>query len=116
MTMNLLLPQSTRRSVLVERPRHSGWEQNARETGNECCLVADPRNLRTMADEMEAYRLKIAELQEENTALREAARTFGDLAERLNQELKEERRRNMERRSQTRNTPDRRQLSLHSSK
>lgn len=116
MTMNLLLPQSTRRSVLVERPRHSGWEQNARETGNECCLVADPRNLRTMADEMEAYRLKIAELQEENTTLREAARTFGDLAERLNQELKEERRRNMERRSQTRNTPDRRQLSLHSSK
>jgi hypothetical protein len=116
MTMSLLLPQSTRRSLLVERPRHSGWETDPREIGNECCLVGDSRNLRTMADEMEAYRLKIAELQEENTALREAARTFGDLAERLNQELKEERRRNLERRSQTRNTPDRRRLSLHGSK
>jgi hypothetical protein len=69
-----------------------------------------------MADELESCRLKIAELQEENTALREAARTFGDLAERLNQELKEERRRNKERRSQTRNTPDRRQLSFHTGK
>lgn len=69
-----------------------------------------------MTDEFESYRLKIAELQEENAALREAARTFGDLAERLNQELKEERRRNKERRSHPRSTPDRRQLSLHNSK
>lgn len=116
MRMSLQLPQSTRRSLVVGRPEHTGWEPNTRETGNECCLVADPRNLRTMADEMEKYRLKIAELQEENMALREAARTFGDLAERLNQELKEERRRNKERRSQTRNTPDRRQLSLQNGK
>lgn len=69
-----------------------------------------------MADELESYRLRIAELQEENAALREAARTFGDLAERLNQELKDERRRNNERRAHPRNTPDRRQLSLHSGK
>ena len=116
MTMSLLLPQSTRRPLSVDRPRHSGWQPSTRQTGNECCLLGDPRNLRTMADEMDTYRLKIAELQEENTALREAARTFGDLAERLNQELKEERRRNKERRGQTRNTPDRRQMSFHNSK
>lgn len=116
MSMSLLLPQTTRRSLLVESPRHRGGETDHTGAGNDCCLVAIPRNLRNMADEIESYRLKIAELQEENTALREAARTFGDLAERLNQELKEERRRNKERRSQTRNTPDRRQMSLHSSK
>ena len=69
-----------------------------------------------MADELDSYRQKIAELQEENTALREAARTFGDLAERLNQELKEERRRNKERRSLPRNTADRRHLSFQSGK
>jgi regulator of replication initiation timing len=116
MSMTLLLPQSSRRSLPVESPRHSAWGSDHSEVGNDCCLVAIPRNLRNMADEIESYRLKIAELQEENTALREAARTFGDLAERLNQELKEERRRNKERRSQTRNTPERRQLSFHNSK
>jgi hypothetical protein len=69
-----------------------------------------------MADELDSYRQKIAELQEENTALRDAARTFGDLAERLNQELRGERRRNKERRSHPRSTPDRRHLSFQGSK
>lgn len=66
-----------------------------------------------MTDELDSYRAKIAELQEENAALKEAARTFGDLAERLNHELREERRLNKERRSRKRGTADRRHLSYH---
>lgn len=116
MSVSLRFPESSYRSLVVVTSQHSDEVAGASVKGNDCCLLVDPRTLQTMADELEHYRLKIAELQEENAALREAARTFGDLAERLNMELKEERRRNKERRTQTRNTPDRRQLSFHSSK
>jgi signal transduction protein with GAF and PtsI domain len=40
----------------------------------------------------EAYREKLAELEEQNGYLREAATRFGELAERLNEELKKTRR------------------------
>ena len=116
MSMSLRVPESSYRSLVVGTPRHSDVLADGSVKRNDCCLLVVPRTLQTMADELEHYRLKIAELQEENAALREAARTFGDLAERLNMELKEERRRDKERRTQTRNTPDRRQLSLHSGK
>ena len=61
-----------------------------------------------MPEDDESIRERIAHLQEENSQLREAARTFGDLAERLNAELREERRRNADRRSRPRETRDRR--------
>ena len=64
------------------------------------------------ADDYDTYQKRIAELQEENTHLREAARTFGDLAERLNAELREERRRRVDRRSRSRETPERRNPNL----
>ncbi len=40
----------------------------------------------------EAYRERLAELEEQNGYLREAATRFGELAERLNEELKKARR------------------------
>jgi ABC-type transporter Mla subunit MlaD len=48
-------------------------------------------------------------LQEENRHLRQAAGAFGQLAERLNKRLSEERRR-ADRRRRPRTTPDRRQV------
>jgi FtsZ-binding cell division protein ZapB len=48
------------------------------------------------------------QLQEENRHLRQAAGAFGQLAERLNRTLREERRRSEDRRRLTRGTPDRR--------
>lgn len=50
-------------------------------------------------------------LEEENHDLREAAGTFGDLAERLNHTLQEERRKGAERRQAARLTRDRRAAS-----
>jgi len=41
---------------------------------------------------------RIAKLEAENLRLRDAARRFGELAERLNEQLREERRRGQERR------------------
>jgi hypothetical protein len=41
---------------------------------------------------------RIAKLEAENLRLREAAKRFGELAERLNEQLREERRRGQERR------------------
>jgi hypothetical protein len=50
-------------------------------------------------------------LEEENTELRKAAGAFGQLAERLNQTLQEERRQRGERRQETRPSDDRRAQS-----
>ncbi|HEY2434158.1 MAG TPA: hypothetical protein VGI12_15895 [Vicinamibacterales bacterium] len=59
-------------------------------------------------DEQEC-RQQLAELKEENSQLRQSAEQFGLLAERLNRQLGEERRRGAERRATARGTLDRRQ-------
>jgi len=51
--------------------------------------VADPESTLTVGDCLE----RIRELEEENEHLREAASTFGELAERLKRALDSERRR-----------------------
>ena len=54
--------------------------------------LADSRQERTAEQRVE-------ELEAENARLSDAARRFGDLAERLNEQLREERRRGLDRRS-----------------
>jgi hypothetical protein len=54
---------------------------------------------------------RIAQLQEENDQLRSAAEAFGELAERLNTELRAERRAGTDRRHSARGAFDRRQDS-----
>jgi hypothetical protein len=44
-------------------------------------------------EQLKQYQAKIARLEEENRQLRASAAAFGQLAERLNEELKRERRR-----------------------
>lgn len=72
-----------------------------------------------MADEERDERLKdclttVKNLEEENRQLREAAASFGQLAERLNEALGEERRGpESDRRRQSREGPDRRSHSQH---
>ena len=61
-----------------------------------------------MADELLDCKRRLAELEIENDELRASAQTFGDLAERLNQELEHERRSGFERRVALRPTADRR--------
>lgn len=51
---------------------------------------------------------KVDQLERENEVLRDASRTFGALAERLNATLATERRQNRERRAHPRATEDRR--------
>ena len=51
---------------------------------------------------------RIEQLEEENRQLRRAADSFGRLAERLNDQLIQERRRGGERRREARDTKDRR--------
>lgn len=58
----------------------------------------------------ETYRKRIEQLEEENRELRRAADSFGRLAERLNDQLIQERRRGGDRRREQRNTTDRRTL------
>ena len=43
-----------------------------------------------MENELRVLKERIAELQEQNTSLRESASTFAQLAERLNERLREE--------------------------
>lgn len=52
---------------------------------------------------------QVDQLKRENTLLRDASRTFGALAERLNASLLTERRQNADRRARPRGTRDRRQ-------
>jgi hypothetical protein len=52
---------------------------------------------------------QVDQLQRENKLLRDASRTFGALAERLNASLTLERRQNTDRRARPRSTEDRRQ-------
>lgn len=52
---------------------------------------------------------QVDQLQRENKLLRDASRTFGALAERLNASLVSERRQNADRRARRRGTEDRRQ-------
>ena len=52
---------------------------------------------------------KVKELEEENSHLRESSHAFGQLAERLNQTLQQERRGGTERRQSARPNGDRRQ-------
>lgn len=61
-----------------------------------------------MADELHKCKRRLEELEVENAELRAASHAFGDLAERLNQELQRERRTGIERRVALRPTPDRR--------
>ena len=61
-----------------------------------------------MADELLDCKRRLAELEVENDELRASAESFGDLAERLNQELEHERRSGSERRVALRPTADRR--------
>jgi hypothetical protein len=59
-----------------------------------------------MENELIALRERIAELQEQNTHLREAALTFAQLAERLNQSLRDERNRRSRRKSREAVAPE----------
>ena len=52
---------------------------------------------------------RVDQLKRENTLLRDASRSFGALAERLNASLAFERRQNSDRRAHPRQTEDRRQ-------
>ena len=61
-----------------------------------------------MADELLNCKRRLAELESENADLRAASHAFGELAERLNQELQAERRSGFERRVTLRPTADRR--------
>ena len=56
----------------------------------------------------EKYLKKIEELEEENQQLRHSADSFGRLAERLNDQLIQERRRGLDRRREPRDSHDRR--------
>lgn len=65
-----------------------------------------------MTDDAETCEEQLERLEEENARLREAASAFGALAERLNNELREERRlRESDRRNVPREMPDRRVLT-----
>jgi len=55
---------------------------------------------------------KIKHLEEENEHLRESSHAFGQLAERLNRTLLQERRMGLERRQTARPNPDRRSLTV----
>ena len=68
----------------------------------------------TMADELLDCKRKLEELAIENAELRAASEAFGNLAERLNQELQQERRSGGERRVTLRPTPERRRTSSRS--
>jgi len=57
------------------------------------------------------FRQRLAELEEENRHLRAAAARFGELAERLSEQLIKERRLGTERRQKDRLSDDRRMLS-----
>lgn len=52
---------------------------------------------------------RVQELEDENQALRQSANAFGQLAERLRDQLELERRTHPDRRSKPRSGPDRRQ-------
>jgi hypothetical protein len=62
-------------------------------------------------DPLKVCQERVAELESENEALRRSADAFGQLAERLNAQLQEERRHG-ERRRQLRTPPDRRKLDF----
>ncbi len=64
-----------------------------------------------MTDKCQCCREELARLREENSLLRRAADTFGQLAERLDVALKEERRAGLNRRRRARQDPDRRQAT-----
>ena len=51
---------------------------------------ADKRALEDCNETLDEVKQQNAELQEQNQHLREASRTFGDLAERLSEELRKE--------------------------
>ncbi len=55
---------------------------------------------------------KVKHLEEENEHLRESSDAFGQLAERLNQTLQQERRMGLERRQSPRTNGDRRSVTL----
>ena len=63
-----------------------------------------------MDDELARCKAEVSELKEENQQLRQAADTFGALADRLNSSLREERRKGEpDRRTAVRSEADRRQ-------
>lgn len=73
------------------------------------CVACRAEALR-MDDELARCQAEVRELKEENQQLRQAADTFGALADRLNSSLREERRQSeTDRRSAVRSQPDRRQ-------
>lgn len=67
--------------------------------------MADEKEIENLEDCKKAVEL----LEEENRHLRQAAGVFGKLAERLNVTLREERRRQADRRHESRSTAERRQ-------
>jgi hypothetical protein len=68
----------------------------------------DERNREAIAEALDECEHQVDQLKRENKLLRDASRTFGALAERLNATLATERRHNSDRRSQPRPTEDRR--------
>ena len=67
-----------------------------------------------MKDELRECHERVAELEQENAELRQASEAFGDLAERLNEELQIERRSGSDRRVHLRPTVDRRSAAAGS--
>jgi hypothetical protein len=61
----------------------------------------------------EECKKRLAQLEEENRDLRHSSEQFGRLAERLNSELREERRTGIDRRHAPRDRADRRGESAH---
>jgi hypothetical protein len=61
-----------------------------------------------MSRDLEGCEKKLEQLEEENAQLRQAAESFGLLAERLNTQLSHERRQGNDRRLEARPGPDRR--------
>jgi hypothetical protein len=68
----------------------------------------DGRDPEAIAEALDECEHEVDQLKRENKLLRDASRTFGALAERLNATLATERRRNTDRRAQPRPTEDRR--------
>ena len=68
----------------------------------------DGRDREAIVEALQDCEHQVDQLKRENRLLRDASRTFGALAERLNATLETERRRNSDRRAQPRPTEDRR--------
>ena len=84
--------------------RESSGDQPVESTACSHCGRIDERH----DHEIKRFMRRIAELESINALLESSARAFGELAERLNQRVRSDRRSGVERRNHQRTTPDRR--------